>query len=729
MHKGSRVLVLAAIGVALSAPAASAGTFEVVACDAAPGFANNSWRSDVTHGGMTTFVACPSGDNQYLGLGARNNYYPSGWTVPGGAAARWLFEAPGDTAIVGIRANALFEQRDHRWQVGLSNGSQLLEGCAWSSVDSGGSCGAAMYAANYLAVPPSRVLYTEVFCPVGPCPVGGGSYWAWASVTYAAVTVDDETQPSIGSLGGDLWTDRWIGGTRRVTFDATDNTGVKEVRLLIDGRQRAQSGQGCDPTAMACPNWPGATLDVATADGTPDGKHQLTLQAVDRGDNVATLSRDVRIDNTPPAAPRDLAVADGDGWRAANAFTVRWTNPPQTAAPIAGAEYRLCRSGSTTDCVAGSKSASDIHELSGLPVPKPGDWTLTLWLRDEAGNARSETAAPPVHMRMDPDPPTVAIAPPDPEDPARVSVVGADTTSGIARGEIELRRRGATAWRSVPAELTPAGFAGVLDDEHLKDGVYELRAHAWDGAGNERSSEQRSDNQPATLTLPLRIKTSMRVGERHRVRARGARRHRRVRTIYVRRPLVRNGHRVRVRGRLTAPGGNPLASVDVDVTARYAMAGAAFQPVASLKTSRTGRFTYLVPAGPSRILRFRYPGAPKVRAQTRYVHVRVRAASTIHADRHRVVNGEPVTFYGQLRSGLVPAGGKLIELQFFDRGNWRTFRTLRAAPSDGRWRYTYRFDGTHGTRRYRFRVRIPSENGYPFSPGASRRVAVKVHGL
>src|SRR3954454_19513103 len=154
MHTGLRALVLAVAAAAVLASTAFAGTFEVVACDAAPGFANNSWRPDVTHGGMTTFVACPSGDNQHLGLGARNNYYPSGWTVPGGAAARWFFDAPGDTAIVGIRANALFEQRDHRWQVGLSNGLQLLEVCALLSVDPGGSDREVMYARNYLPIPP-----------------------------------------------------------------------------------------------------------------------------------------------------------------------------------------------------------------------------------------------------------------------------------------------------------------------------------------------------------------------------------------------------------------------------------------------------------------------------------------------------------------------------------------------------------------------------------------------
>ena len=92
------------------------------------------------------------------------------------------------------------------------------------------------------------------------------------------------------------------------------------------------------------------------------------------------------------------------------------------------------------------------------------------------------------------------------------------------------------------------------------------------------------------------------------------------------------------------------------------------------------------------------------------------------------LNGEQVTFIGRLRGGWVPAAGKLVEVQFFARGRWRTFATTRAA-TNGRWRYEYRFDGTRGTVRWRFRARIPREVGYPFTPGTSRAVAVTVHGL
>jgi hypothetical protein len=729
------VLVVTAAVITMafgSADLARAGTFEVSACDAAPGLANNSWRPEVTHGGMLTYLACPAGDNARFGLGARHQEQPSGYTVPSGAAARWWFDAPPGTAVVGIRANALFEQFHHGWQVGLSNGSQLLEGCPSTGTSTGGVCVGSMFAADYRPVPPSRVLYTEVFCAIGPCPAGGaGKFWARGSLTYAVVTVADDIPPTLGNVGGDLWTDRWVAGTRQLNFDASDNTGIKQVRVLLDGLERAGASRGCDGTAKTCPDWPGAVLSIATGDRIADGRHTVTIQAVDRADNPVAVSRDVHIDNTPPAAPQEAAIVDGDGWRSTAKFDVQWKNPPQATAPIGGVDFKLCpANGDERRCISGRRDGRDLARISGLQPPQAGDWLLTLWLRDEAGNSSPSTAAPPLHLRFDPTPPDVSIRPTDPEDPARLRVAASDDVSGVARGEIEIRRRGARAWRALAVEREPGGFAALVDDEHLADGVYELRARTWDAAGNERSTDRLTTGEPAQLTLPVRVETRLRVGKTRRVRVRSARNGRpRTRTIYVTRPVLPNGRRVRLRGRLTAPGGNALQGVTVEVAARTDLAGAAFQPVATLTTSRTGRFTYLVPVGPSRVLRFHYPGAPKIRPQTRDVEVQVRASSSMHANRRSVVNGEAVTFSGGLRGGGIPADGKLVELQFFDRGKWRTFRTFRAASSNGRWSYTYRFDGTRGTRRYRFRVKIPRESGYPFAPGASSATRVTVRGL
>jgi hypothetical protein len=110
------------------------------------------------------------------------------------------------------------------------------------------------------------------------------------------------------------------------------------------------------------------------------------------------------------------------------------------------------------------------------------------------------------------------------------------------------------------------------------------------------------------------------------------------------------------------------------------------------------------------------------------VYLRVGARSTFHADRHSFVNGETARFTGRLRGDHIPAGGKLVELQVFLRGRFRTFATAHT-DDRGRWRYDYRFDGTRGRVKYRFRARVPREATYPFEAGSSRAVRVAVHGL
>jgi hypothetical protein len=191
---------------------------------------------------------------------------------------------------------------------------------------------------------------------------------------------------------------------------------------------------------------------------------------------------------------------------------------------------------------------------------------------------------------------------------------------------------------------------------------------------------------------------------------------------------IKFGRPVRIRGRLTASDGTPFAETDVLVLQRQHVTGAAWTPVATLKTSRSGRFSYLARRGVSREIRFRYGGTSVVRPANRDVYLRVGARSTFHADRDSFVNGETARFTGHLRGDHIPAGGKLVELQVFLRGRFHTFATTHT-DDRGRWRYDYRFDGTHGRVKYRFRARVPREATYPFETGSSGAVRVAVHGL
>jgi hypothetical protein len=332
-------------------------------------------------------------------------------------------------------------------------------------------------------------------------------------------------------------------------------------------------------------------------------------------------------------------------------------------------------------------------------------------------------------LRFDDQAPTLSLLSPTPEQPALVRVKAQDVGSGLGAREILLTRRGRSTSMSVPVVTDRDGFSARIDDERLPDGIYDLRVRARDLAGNERSTDRRADGKRASLELPLRIKTSLRVGKRKRIRARGANGRRRYRTVLIETPRSSYGHTILLRGRLTSPGGNPLAGRNIDVLAQTQIPAAQWRPIATLRTSKTGRFVFRATRGPSRTLRFRFNGSDTIRGRTATVRLGVRAASSITVDRHRVVNGEGVTFRGRLRGRPLPASGKLIEVQARARGRWLTFGTTRAHAKTGSWSFPYRFAATRGAVRYRFRVRIPRESGYPYASGTSRSIAVNVKGL
>jgi hypothetical protein len=299
----------------------------------------------------------------------------------------------------------------------------------------------------------------------------------------------------------------------------------------------------------------------------------------------------------------------------------------------------------------------------------------------------------------------------------------------VTHAEIEIRRHGDVRWRPIATARSGSGFVARLDDEHLPDGVYALRARAVDSAGNERSTTREVNGRVVMRRVPSRINTRLVAGQVKRVTARRAHGKRRTRRIIVVRPIVRFGHTIPIRGRLTTPGGNPVANAGIEVWERVSVPGAMSRRVAFIGTDREGRFRFKALRGPSRVLRFRYVGSPLVRARTTEVEIRVKASSTLRTSRKRVVNGEDVVLRGRVQGRPLPSVGKLVQLQAYSRGNWLTFATPRAKPSTGRWRYRYRFTSTRGTVRYRFRARVPREAGYPYSAGVSRFAYVTVHGL
>jgi hypothetical protein len=334
-----------------------------------------------------------------------------------------------------------------------------------------------------------------------------------------------------------------------------------------------------------------------------------------------------------------------------------------------------------------------------------------------------------VPLNLDDSPPSVRFGPVDTNDPTQIELRASDAVSAVTGAEVEIRRRGHARWLPIATTRSARGFVARLDDEHLPDGIYDLRARAVDSAGNEQSTTREVSGRLATRLVPSRINTRLVAGQVKRVTARRANGKRRTRRIVVVRPIVRFGHTIPIKGRLTTPGGNPVANAGIEVWERISLPGAAFHRVAYIGTDRNGRFKFKALRGPSRVLRFRYVGSPLVRARTTEVEIRVEASTTLETSRKSVVNGEDVVLRGRVLGRALPSVGKLVQLQAYSRGSWITFATPRADSRTGRWSYRYRFTATRGTVRYRFRARVPREAGFPYNAGVSRFAYVTVHGL
>ncbi len=185
---------------------------------------------------------------------------------------------------------------------------------------------------------------------------------------------------------------------------------------------------------------------------------------------------------------------------------------------------------------------------------------------------------------------------------------------------------------------------------------------------------------------------------------------------------VRFGGRERLAGRVRNGGGSPAAGATVLILIGNRNPVVFAQTVAG----PDGRYRVRVRPGKNRIFRAGFRATPESPdlACSRRVRVNVRAGLTLRATK-RVRRGGRARFRGRLLGKPIPRVGKLIDLQAFDGGRWRTFATTRASRK-GRYRASYRFVRTNAPRTFRFRARARREARYPYALGVSKVVRVRV---
>jgi len=280
--------------VSLAAPAAApsraeAGSFKVPVCDAAPDNANNSWTSSLASD-FNASESCPSSDNPFKGL--RITTTRSG-SSPGGSDGRWTFAAPPETTLKSIDYEVAGRDKDNV-EVYLRTNRQTLfaaqnDGSGQFLTDSKSGVG---LAGGTTSVFIQSICDTSARCDYG-------KEYGDISLYEAVVEVEDNTDPELKPKSGSLaaGANPVQQGIADVSFDATDNTGIKSARLLVDRDEVDSDTYPYDETkSVPAENQTDRRLVVDTR-RLSEGPHTVQLIVVDSAGNEQSYEKSIVVDN------------------------------------------------------------------------------------------------------------------------------------------------------------------------------------------------------------------------------------------------------------------------------------------------------------------------------------------------------------------------------------------------------------------------------------------------
>jgi hypothetical protein len=453
------------------------------------------------------------------------------------------------------------------------------------------------------------------------------------------------------------------------------------------------------------------------------------------------LSQGALIDGYPPLGPLDLTVEGGEGWHRSNSFDLNWSNPPRTQKNlVAGASLRIFGPGGY-DTGKLYTPGFDISAFHDLHLPAPGVYTAQVTLRDVSG-VESTELADSVTLRLDDVPPTVAFVSPNGGRLAdTVAATVFDAHSGPAAGQVQIRRLGTDPWVRLASRLDPGSAAGAAQlvarlPEQLEPATYVVRADVTDIAGNGASTTLLADagRKPEPEPEPESPLTKPTAGQRAGHRRSKTRLFARLRWRHRRGPRVTVPFRAAatLTGRLVNAGGAGLAGRRLRVVSRPSRGALARRRVDTVATGPHGGFRLALPAGPSRRITVSFAGEAGLAGSRRpALALRVRAAVSLHAAPQALRTGESVRLWGRVRTrgAPLPRRGKLVAIQYYEE-RARSWRPVLVVRSDhgGRFRTGYRFRYVAGAASIRLRAVALAEERWPYAPGASRPLTVRVTG-
>jgi hypothetical protein len=270
----------------------------------------------------------------------------------------------------------------------------------------------------------------------------------------------------------------------------------------------------------------------------------------------------------------------------------------------------------------------------------------------------------------------------------------------------------------------------------LAAGTYVFQAEAVDAAGNRATTTLRADGtEMAIRKLPPAVAPSRtptpakpappRSKARLFARLRGGHGRGDALTVPFAAPAL-------LSGRLTRADGAGISGRQLRVVARPSRGALAKAAIATVTSGDRGGFELRLGPGPSRQIAVVFAGDDGLEpARRASLDLRVRSGVSLDAAPLALKTGQMVRLGGRVRArgAAIPRRGKLVAIQYLEAatGRWRPVLVTRT-DHGGRFRAHYRFRYVSGSAAIRLRATALAEERWPYAPGSSRPVTVRVSG-
>lgn len=501
-------------------------------------------------------------------------------------------------------------------------------------------------------------------------------------------------------------------------------SGIRGYAVTISGRQedRPCPSGSCLPADLSLTS--GADSRTLSIDRLSEGAHWVTAVGVSGAGLASAVPGTERllVDKTEP---KSILTGEPQGWAKGSVMLeVRATD----GASGMKAKPDVDDGDPVTVIRAGNGPAHVVQgDMARLKISEEGVTRVQYWARDLAGNANDGGLAQngEVHdlpgeatVRIDRRSPVVKVVEErDPDDPELLRAFVRDGGSGLASGTIGYRELGGSGeFVGLQTAVEDNRLTARLPSDDLASGGYEIRAEAFDRAGNRGLSVDVSKS--LVLDVPLKRRTDL------SVRLAG-------KPVSTTRIQVESGRATRITGTVSGAKGGALAGLPVMVEQEFADGSPQGRVVDFTSTGATGRFSMVLQPGPSRAVQVRFAGTKVDQpALSRKLSLVARDRVRFQVNPALLVNGDTATMSGRIFGRGAPRleGGKLMAIQYFDpaRVKWRPVEVIRTDPR-GRFKYRYRFRTIAYAQKILFRAVSLPEAGWPFKPTISRRRPVVVY--